>query len=46
MKSVIGIFGVALLCMLLGLSIGWGKEAGISLVSAEPSALFGISYGS
>ena len=31
MRKLIGIFATAILCIVLGLSVEWGRELGISL---------------
>ena len=41
MKKVLGILGVALICMLLGISVEWARESDVSLVSSSPAALAG-----
>jgi hypothetical protein len=33
MKKVLGIFIVALMCIALGISVFWGRENAISLIS-------------
>lgn len=35
MRKIIGIFMLACICLILGLSVRWGREADVSLASAH-----------
>ena len=39
MKRIFSIIGIILLTLMLGVSIGWGREEDMSLVSDLPSAI-------
>ena len=41
MKRVLGIFGVVLICMLLGISVEWARDGELTLVSSSPAAIAG-----